>query len=153
MSTRTFPAVERSLTVDVPPDWAFRFFTEKIGDWWPLEDYSIFASDGRGRPDAVVFEPGVGGRVLERLGDEQCVWGEVRVWEPPHRVVFSWRTNRDWPEDTEVEISFMPKGTGTRVQLRHTGWERLGDRAEAAQTSYAGGWGEVLGHYEAAVGG
>jgi uncharacterized protein YndB with AHSA1/START domain len=152
MSTRTFPAVERSLTVDVAPDWAFRFFTEKIGDWWPLEDYSIFAMDGRGRPDEVVFEPGVGGRVLERRGEEEAVWGEVRVWEPPHRVAFSWRTNPDWPADTEVEITFTPKDGGTRVQLRHTGWERLGDKAEAAHASYAGGWGEVLGRYEAAIG-
>ena len=89
MSTRTFPAVERSLTVDVSPDWAFRFFTEKIGDWWPLEDYSTFAMDERGRPDEVVFEPDVGGRVLGRLGDEEAVWGEVRAWEPTHSVAFS----------------------------------------------------------------
>ena len=152
MSTGTFPAVERSLTVDVAPDWAFRFFTEKIGDWWPLEDYSMFASSGRGRPDEIVFEPGVGGRVFERLGDEVCVWGEVHVWEPPHRVAFSWRTNPEWPDVTDVEITFTPEESGTRVRLRHTGWERLGDRAEAARASYAGGWGEVLGRYEAAVG-
>jgi uncharacterized protein YndB with AHSA1/START domain len=152
MSTRTFPAVERSLIVDVAPDWAFSFFTEKIGDWWPLEDYSIFASDGRGRPDQVVFEPGVGGRVLERLGDQEAVWGVVNVWEPPNRVAFSWKTNPEWPDETRVEITFTPEGSGTRVQLRHTGWERLGDRAEAARAGYAGGWGEVLEHYEAAVG-
>ena len=151
MSTRTFPAVERSLTVDVAPDWAFRFFTEKIGDWWPLEDYSIFATNGRGRPDEVVFEPGIGGRVLERLGDEEAVWGVVNVWDPPRCVAFSWKTNPNWQSDTQVAITFTAEGAGTRVQLRHTGWERLGDRAEAAHASYAGGWGEVLGHYEAAV--
>jgi uncharacterized protein YndB with AHSA1/START domain len=151
MSTRTFLPVERSLTVDVAPDWAFRFFTEKIGDWWPLEEYSIFATDDR-RPDEVVFEPGVGGRVLERLGGEEAVWGVVNIWEPPHRVAFSWRTNPEWSGETEVEITFTAEGGGTRVRLRHTGWERIGDRAEAARASYADGWGEVLGHYEAAVG-
>jgi hypothetical protein len=101
MSTRTFPAVERSLTVDVAPDWAFRFFTEKIGDWWPLEDYSIFAMNERGRPDEVVFEPGIGGRVYERLGDEEAVWGVVNVWDPPNRVAFTWKTNPDWEGDTQ----------------------------------------------------
>jgi uncharacterized protein YndB with AHSA1/START domain len=151
MSTRTFPPVERSLTVDVPPDWAFRFFTEKIGDWWPLEDYSTFAMDEGRRPDEVVFEAGIGGRVYERLGDEIAVWGVVNAWDPPHRVAFSWRTNPEWPDETEVEITFTPEKTGTRVRLRHTGWERLGDRAEAAHASYAGGWGEVLGHYEEAI--
>jgi uncharacterized protein YndB with AHSA1/START domain len=153
MSTRTFPAVERTLTVDVAPEWAFRFFTDKIGDWWPLEDYSIFGSSGRGRPDQVVFEPGVGGRVYERLGDEVEVWGVVKAWEPPGRVAFSWRTNRDWPDDTDVEITFTAEGGGTRVRLRHTGWERLGDRAERAHAGYSGGWAEVLAHYEEAVGG
>jgi uncharacterized protein YndB with AHSA1/START domain len=152
MSTRTFPAVERSLTVDVSPDWAFRFFTEKIGDWWPLEDYSTFAMDERGRPDEVVFEPGIGGRVYERLGDETAVWGVVNVWDPPNRVAFSWQTNPEWPGETEVEITFTPQNGGTRVVLRHTGWEHLGERAEAAHASYAGGWREVLQHYEEAVG-
>jgi uncharacterized protein YndB with AHSA1/START domain len=151
MSTSILPAVERSLTVDVPVDWAFSFFTEKISDWWPLEEYSIFVMNGRGRPDAVVFEPGVGGRVLERLGDEEAVWGEVRVWEPPRRVVFSWRTNAEWPDSTEVELTFAPHGNGTRVLLRHTGWERLGDKAERARAGYASGWGEVLAHYESAI--
>jgi uncharacterized protein YndB with AHSA1/START domain len=152
MSTRTFPAVERTLSVDVAPAWAFRFFTEKIGDWWPLEEYSIFVANGRGRPDEVVFEQGVGGRVYERLGDDVAVWGVIKAWEPPHRVAFSWRTNRNWPDDTDVEITFAPEGSATRVHLRHTGWERLGERAEAAHASYSGGWGEVLAHYEEAVG-
>jgi uncharacterized protein YndB with AHSA1/START domain len=152
MNTSTFPAVERSLAVDVPPDWAFRFFTEKIGDWWPLEDYSTFAMNDRGRPDEVVFEPGVGGRVYERLGDETAVWGVVNAWDPPHRVAFSWQTNPDWPGETEVEITFTAENGGTRVRLRHTGWERLGDRAEAAHASYTSGWAEVLGHYEEAIG-
>ena len=152
MSTRVFPAVERSLTVDVSPEWAFEFFTGKIGDWWPLEDYSIFSTSGRGRPDEVVFEPEVGGRVYERLGNETEVWGEVQAWEPPHRVAFSWRTNRNWPGHTDVEVTFTSEGGGTRVRLRHTGWELLGERAEAAHASYAGGWGEVLAHYEEAIG-
>jgi uncharacterized protein YndB with AHSA1/START domain len=152
MSTRTFPAIERSLTVDVRPDWAFRFFTEKIGDWWPLEDYSTFAMNGRGRPDEVVFESGTGGRVYERLGDEEAVWGVISVWDPPHRLVFSWNTNAEWPADTEVEITFAAEGSGTRVKLRHTGWERLGDQAEAAHSGYARGWGEVLEQYETAMG-
>ena len=152
MSTRTFPAVERSLTVDVSPDWAFRFFTEKIGDWWPLEDYSIFAGDGHGRPDEVVFESEIGGRVYERRGDDVAVWGVVNVWDPPNRVAFSWQTNPEWPGETEVEMTFTPQNGGTRVVLRHTGWEHLGERAEAAHASYAGGWREVLQHYEEAVG-
>jgi uncharacterized protein YndB with AHSA1/START domain len=151
MSTSAFAAVERSLTVDVAPEWAFGFFTERIGDWWPLADYSRFVTDEGVRPDEVVFEPNIGGRVYERLGDRVAVWGIVNVWEPPNRVAFSWKTNPEWPDETYVEITFSPEGAGTRVQLRHTGWERLGDRAERARAGYASGWGTVLGHYQEAV--
>lgn len=151
MSTMTFPPIERSLTVDADPERAFRFFTEKIGDWWPLEDYSVFSMTGRGRPDSIHFEPGVGGRVYERLGDEEATWGEVKVWEPPHRVVMSWNTNADWPEDTEVELTFSEERSGTRVHVRHTGFERLGEVAEPAHTGYTRGWGEVLGRFEEAI--
>jgi uncharacterized protein YndB with AHSA1/START domain len=151
MSTTMFPPIERSLTVDVEPEWAFRFFTEKIGDWWPLEDYSVFAMTGRGRPDEVRFEPGIGGRVYERLGEEEATWGVVRVWEPPDRIVFSWNTNGDWPEDTEVELTFTPEGDRTRVHVLHTGFERLGEQAEPAHTGYDRGWGEVLGRYGEAI--
>jgi uncharacterized protein YndB with AHSA1/START domain len=151
MSTSTLPAVERSLTVDVPPDWAFRFFTEKIGDWWPLEDYSTLATDQGRRPDEVVFEPGIGGRVYERLGDQVAVWGIVTIWEPPDCVAFSWRVSPEWPDETEVKITFAPENGGTRVRLSHTGWERLGDRAETARAGYDHGWDEVLGCYEEAI--
>ena len=151
MSTSTLPAVERSLIVDVPPEWAFRFFTEKIGDWWPLGDYSILATDDGQRPDEVVFEPGIGGRVYERLGDKTAVWGVVNAWDPPNRIAFSWRVNPTWPDETEVEITFTPENGGTRVILRHTGWERLGEQAEAAHAGYSSGWREVLGHYEKAI--
>jgi uncharacterized protein YndB with AHSA1/START domain len=148
MNASTLPAVERSLIVDVPVEWAFTFFTERIGDWWPLEQYSIFSSSGRGRPDEAVFEPRVGGRVFERLGDREEDWGEVLVWEPPRRIVFSWQVNRDWPDATEVEITFTPEGDGTRVALQHRGWERLGAKAVEAREGYANGWIEVLSHYE-----
>jgi uncharacterized protein YndB with AHSA1/START domain len=148
MNASTLPAVERSLIVDVPAEWAFKFFTERIGDWWPLEQYSIFSSSGRGRPDEAVFEPRVGGRVFERLGDEEADWGEVLVWEPPRRVVFSWQVNPDWPDATEVEITFTPEGEGTRVALEHRGWERLGGKGPEAREGYANGWIEVLSNYE-----
>lgn len=39
---------------------------------------------------------------------------------------------------------FHPEGSGTRVELIATGWERLGARARRARRGYDVGWGSVL---------
>ncbi|RPI04718.1 MAG: ATPase, partial [Actinobacteria bacterium] len=54
-------------TVDVEQsiDEAFALFTERIGTWWPTQTHSI----GEERVAEVVFEPRVGGRLIERLDD------------------------------------------------------------------------------------
>ena len=40
---------------------------------------------------------------------------------------------------------------GTRVELEHRGWERLGDRASGARADYEEGWEPVLGLYRGAA--
>ena len=45
----------------------------------------------------------------------------------------------------------MADGDGTRVELEQTGWEVLGDEAEATRANYASGWTGVLGPYAEAV--
>jgi hypothetical protein len=51
---------------------------------------------------------------------------------------------RDPSSAQEVEIEFKADGTGTRVELTSTGWERWGRRAQRAQKGYKVGWGYVL---------
>jgi hypothetical protein len=46
---------------------------------------------------------------------------------------------------TEVEVRFVAvEPDHTRVELEHRGWERLGDLAAQARSSYEGGWPGVL---------
>ena len=40
----------------------------------------------------------------------------------------------------QVGVGFTPEGDGTRVELEHRGFERLGDAAETTRESYSGGW-------------
>jgi hypothetical protein len=44
------------------------------------------------------------------------------------------------------------EGDGTRIDLEHRGWERLGDRAAEARPQYDEGWESVLGLYARAAG-
>jgi hypothetical protein len=41
----------------------------------------------------------------------------------------------------------MTTENGTRVELEHRGWERLGAEAGEVREEYAQGWPVVLGHF------
>jgi uncharacterized protein YndB with AHSA1/START domain len=126
---------------------AFGVFTAEITAWWPVASHSV-------EPDkvaAVVLEGRLGGRLYERWHDGgQADWGRVLAWEPPTRLVLAWSPNPERTAETEVEVRFTAVGAGrTRVELEHRGWERLGDLAAEASSSYRDGWPRVLAGFAA----
>jgi len=114
--------------VEVPPELAFRVFTEEIDQWWRRGLAYRVAGTRRG---VLCLEPGVGGRLFESFDGEQGAvrvveTGRVLVWEPPGRLVFEWRaSNFAEHERTEVEVLFEPSRSGTRVTLTHRGFAAL----------------------------
>jgi Activator of Hsp90 ATPase homolog 1-like protein len=87
----------------------------------------------------------VGGDIYEELSDgTRHVWGTVTVWEPPSRTVFTWHPGRRPDTSQNVELRFLPEGSGTRLELTHSGWERLGKLARKARRGYPLGWTYVL---------
>ena len=140
--------VEKSVTVSVPVERAFEVFTAEIGTWWPLRTHAVDTE----RSEIVVMEGRVGGRLYERTpSGEEHVWGTLVAWEPPNRIVYSWHPGRGEETAQEVEITFGPEGEGTRVDIRHYGWERLGDRLEETIASYNEGWDKVIAVYARAA--
>jgi uncharacterized protein YndB with AHSA1/START domain len=133
--------------VDCPPDHAFTVWTSRLGTWWP-RDHTV-----SGEPEEIVLEHGPGGRIYERTAEgEQHDWGQVTVWEPPHRLAYLWHIGRERATATEVEINFVGDGAmRTRVEIVHSGWDKLGDQAAARRDQNRGGWESVLPHYVAAV--
>lgn len=97
--------------VGIAPAAAFDVFTTETGDWW-RGDISLTGHSG-----PIRFEVGAGGRVLADDGTEV---GRVKVWEPGPRLVFGYAGG-------EVEVRFEQVGKGTRVVLRHRGWDVPGD--------------------------
>jgi uncharacterized protein YndB with AHSA1/START domain len=151
MSTQTtMPPVRKTVRVKQPLDWAFALFTGRINQWWPQG--RTLADETTTSPGPVVLEPWPQGRVYRRHDDGTIEsWGEVRVWEPPHRLVLTWQPAAGTtPASTEVEIRFIPEGNGTRVDLEHRGWEQLGGEGAATRAEYESGWGDVLRLYAAA---
>jgi uncharacterized protein YndB with AHSA1/START domain len=152
--TRIAP-VNLSIHVDCPLDHAFRIFTDAIGTWWPLQTHSAAADTFKGtvRAETVVLEGRLGGRLYERHEDGREVqWGEILIWQPPQRVAFSWHPYLHSGPPTEVDVRFTSEGTGTRVDLEHRGWERLGEEAVEKRRGYEAGWPGVLTRFAEHIG-
>jgi uncharacterized protein YndB with AHSA1/START domain len=140
--------IEKSVTVAAPVEDAFRVFTEEIHTWWPLQTHAVDTE----HIETVLMEGREGGRLYERTtGGEEHVWGIVLAWDPPHRLGYSWYPGRGAETAQEVEVTFTPSGDGTRVDLRHWGWEKLGDRLDETVGSYNEGWDKVLARYAQAA--
>jgi uncharacterized protein YndB with AHSA1/START domain len=137
--------LRKQLKVGLSPEDAFRLFTEGIDKWWPLRTHSV----GEEQAESCYFEGWVGGRIMEVLKDgSQSEWGKVLVWEPYERVSFSWYPGRAPETAQEVTVKFSEiEGGGTLVELVHTGWETLGERAQSGRAGYDTGWDFVLAKY------
>lgn len=137
-----------SFEVACGPEHAFDTWTARFGTWWP-RGHTV-----SGDPEAeVVLEPAVGGRIFERTPDgSEIDWGEIVEWDAPHRLSYLWHIRRDRSDATDVEIRFAPLDDGTtRVDIVHTGWERLGAGGQAWRDANAGGWNGLFPHFMAAA--
>ena len=155
MSSQTqLEPIVNAMTVDAPVERAFEVFTTDVKSWWPLDRYSVAGDDDESGVTAVdsVIESHAGGRWYEVRSDgSEADWGEILVFDAPHRIVASWHPGRSTDEATEIEVRFTPDGDGTRVELTHSGWERIGKRAPSAREGYDGGWKSVLARYSEAA--
>jgi uncharacterized protein YndB with AHSA1/START domain len=142
------------ISVEAPIQRAFEVFTGRIGSWWPRA-YRLT------KAEHLVLEPRVGGRWYERAANgEECDWGRVLVWEPPHRLVLSWQIGVGFAPESDperasrVDVRFVEDGpTRTTVTLVHSEFERHGEGWESMRegVAYEGGWPGVLQAYVALV--
>jgi uncharacterized protein YndB with AHSA1/START domain len=138
-------SVQQTIVVDAPIERAFSVFTEGIGTWFPRE-YNLMNTEIVER----VFEPRVGGQVIDRGADgSECRWARVLAYEPPNRVVLSWDISPQWqietdPEKTsEVDVRFTAEGPQrTRLELEHRHIDRHGEGWEQTREAVGsdGGW-------------
>jgi uncharacterized protein YndB with AHSA1/START domain len=143
--------VRREIAVDVDQAAAFAVFTERLGRWWPLGTHHV----GSKPADTAILEPFAGGRWFERSMDgTETEWGSVLVWEPPRRLVLTWRISCEGSHDeeveTEVEILFVAQGaTRTKVVLEHRKLEQYGGAAEVMRDRFGSenGWSAILRAY------
>jgi uncharacterized protein YndB with AHSA1/START domain len=136
----TVPPVVKAISVRATPARAFELFARDLARWWPLAQFHT-------GPDPVdcAIEPRAGGRVFERAADgRETAWGSVLAYDPPHRLAFTWIVGLSAEQEQRVEIRFTPEDSGTRVELTHSGWEKLGEAAASLRERYDHGWGTLI---------
>lgn len=110
-----------ALRVKASPERAFAVFTQEIGAWW--RPNMMFQTTPR-PPGVLAFAEG---RLIETLANGKVFEiGQVLAWEPPERLLFSWR-QANFPPDlkTEVEVRFEAVGDETRVSVEHRGFHQV----------------------------
>jgi uncharacterized protein YndB with AHSA1/START domain len=144
--TGAVQSIVKTVQVPLSAEAAFTLFTERIGDWWPLEGHSVGGSES-----SVSFVDQR--RLVEVLADgSESQWGEVVIWDPPRQVSFSWHPGPGASaRPTQVSVRFEPGQQGTVVRLEHSGWERYGTTVTEIHTEYSSGWMSVLDTYLAAA--
>lgn len=123
-----------ALRIAAPPSRVFTAFTAEIKQWW--RPHGLFESNGR-TDGRLTIEAGLGGRLIETYPDgEEFEVGNVRVWDPPNHLVFSWRAASFPPDrETEVQVRFEDVAGGTRVVVEHLGWDGI-PREHAARHGF-----------------
>jgi uncharacterized protein YndB with AHSA1/START domain len=142
--------VRKTVRVKASPQTAFEVFTAGIDRWWP-KSHDIGTAPLR----ESVIEPFVGGRWYSTHADgTEAVIGHVLVWEPAERFACTWEIGADWKSDarvafaSEVEVRFVAEAGGTRVELEHRNFERMGAAAgEKMRKDVDGGWPALLDLY------
>ncbi|HEY1632701.1 MAG TPA: SRPBCC family protein [Rhizomicrobium sp.] len=135
--------VRKSIRVKANQAKAFTVFTASIGQWWPKSHHI-----GTAPMKTAYIEPFQGGRWYHVSEDgSEYDNGFVRVWQPPQRVVLTWRLNAqfqlDDDVDSEIDIRFVPDGDGTRVELEHR-VTAIDAETIAAAVASPGGWPDIL---------
>ena len=149
--TRRGVTMPEPLRLDVvvacPPDHAFDVWANRIDAWWPRDHTAT------GEPGArVVLEArSVAGST--RLPPTAPSTSGAR--SPPGSRRAGWPTSGTCgptatPRPTSRSGS-SPDDAGTRVEIEHAGWERLGDAADAWRERNLGGWTTLLPHFVAAT--
>ena len=127
--------VRRSILVQASPERVWQEFEsfERLGGWFGIGH------------ELLRYEPKPGGVVelcITDDGERLHYGGPIVVFEPARELSFesNWHGDGAWPVPTFFTLRLTPLYDGTRVEIFHHGFERLG--AEAAETlqGYEEGW-------------
>jgi hypothetical protein len=115
MNEHVLLVIRKILLVRAPVMLAFDYFTNDIGQWWPMPTDS----------SACRLERRLAGRIYQiEADDREHPWGEITDWQPPLCLRIAWTRDRADHASTEVQIDFLSNGSDrTRIEFAHRGWK------------------------------
>lgn len=127
--------VHRSIFIDAPSARVWEHFETR---------HQLAAWFSRGHT-LEEFEPGPTGRIelsVDVDGNRRSFGGLITVWQPEQELSFAnnWQPPHAWPVPTQITFRLTALYDGTRVELFHHGFERLGARAADEHEGYEGAW-------------
>ena len=133
MSETVLTPVVCTVEIAAPRERVFELFTtpERLVEWWP---------------DAVTFDAREGGQIHLEF-EAGNVSGTVTRFDPPSALAFTWVRGVAPDVETlvEVDLAELDDG-GTRVELRHSGWEAVPESQVAEWRGiHEAGWRHFLG--------
>ncbi len=130
--------IRKTVLLHCDPVRAFGLFTERAGEWWPLDRRHTGDRESEIRILAT-------GRFFERARDGREVeLGRVRVWEPPGRLVLDFYPGTDADHPTEVTVGFAAEGEKTRVTIEHRPTEASAELFTQRNALFEASWDLVL---------
>ncbi len=130
--------IRKSVTVPLRPDAAFDLFTRDLWQWWP--------SPANTNAPKVRLDPKMGGRLTGTRPDgSRKTWGKVTTWKPGIAFGMEWHQGQPDNTATQLMVTFTPVDTGTRVDLTHGGFDKLGPAKSMILYQMATRWATVLG--------
>ena len=126
-----------SVEIAAPPERVFAAVSSaEVAEWWGSpEIYTVTRWTGDLRPGGAWRSEGVGAD-----GKPFSVGGEFVIVEPPRLLVQTWVPDWNPGPPTKIRYQLDPIPGGTRVTLRHEGFQGR----NAACESHTQGWERVL---------
>src|SRR5882672_6098067 len=143
-------------TIEVPcsQKHAFTVFLD-MGSWWPTNKFATSVMRGQA-VKALRVDAREGGQIIEVGADgQEVLWGTIKTYEPYGHLRMDFHIphpSEQNPGFSTVEVRFTALANGrTRVELKQSNWEALGDVAKMVQGGYRQAWVAILeGSYQAA---
>ena len=144
----------KTIEVACSQEKAFTVFMD-MGSWWPVHKFATSTMRGQ-TVTALRVDAREGGQIVEVGSDNrEQIWGTIKTYDPYRYLNMDFHIphpSEKNPGFSTVEVRFTPMGDDrTRVELKQSNWERLGDVAKMVQGGYGQAWVMIFeGAYKAA---
>ena len=125
--------IELDVLVSAPPNRVWRALVHEVDAWWPA-DFRVYGAESR-----MELEPHAGGRLFERKGASELLWGHVIRLDQERMLQFAGHLAPEFggPAVTINSVTLVADGDITRLTLKDSVFGRADTKRRESLES---GW-------------